>query len=137
MGGVNNYLDSQGASKNGVIQMVLGSVSIILQFAVFTFSWIFHTRIHEEYGHLGHSPGIWAGIFYIISGVLTYLSGKQKKSCLLVAALTLNLISLLFNVAHVILVSQSIGGEDRRFLDDNSTWMYMYSVNVTLYRWMP
>ena len=140
MGGTFETLNVAAARKSGILQMVTGGLCIFFNIAIF----VFMAALWDHLGEYQQSgSGIWGGVFYIVSGALIFVASKRLTFGYVVAALTLNVISLFVNLFHVIWMSVSIMSEERRYFL-HSWWdgqrehitLWRYPVYVPLFRYV-
>ena len=135
MGATLDALDVQGSRKNGLCQMVCGGVCIFLNIVIFVVMAVQHGWLH---GEQRSGAGIWAGVFYIISGSLIFACAKRRNLRIVIPALVMNVISLIMSLPHLGLMSVSIMSWKRErfyyFWDSDVKFGWTYPVYVTLFR---
>ena len=67
MGGTFDTLNVAGAKKNGILQIVTGSLCILFNVAIFVVKGVRFDYL-GSYGQSG--SGIWGGVFYVVAGSL-------------------------------------------------------------------
>ena len=130
MGRVHEVLDAPRARKNGICQMVVGGLCIILNIAILV---IMALNDKWFWGEQKSGAGIWGGVFYIVSGSLIFVASSRRSFCYIVSALVLNVVSLTLSLPHVALMSISIMSDEREDLDDSrrgSHWEYPTYVSL-------
>ena len=127
MGRVYEVLDGPRARKNGICQMVVGSLCIVFNIAIFV---ILALNDDWFWGEQITGAGIWGGVFYTVSGSLIFVASSRRSFCYIVSALVLNVVSLTLSLPHVALMSISIMSDERRELDGSSHWEYPTYVSL-------
>jgi len=103
-------LDAAASRRNGICQMVVGSLCVLLNIAIFVIAEVSHRWFHNEQMAGG---GIWGGIFYITSGALIFVASSHRFWGHVIAALILNVISCLLSLPHLATMSISIMSWER------------------------
>ena len=111
MGHALETIDVPRARKNGILQMINGSLCVVFNIAIIIFIAITGDYLYECQRS---ASGIWGGLFYIPAGALTLYCALRQNVCLGIAALTLNVLAFIVNVVHVIYMSLSIMSIDRQ-----------------------
>ncbi|CAK8672350.1 uncharacterized protein LOC143465264 [Clavelina lepadiformis] len=76
-------------NKLGITQIACGVLSIIFQIVLMSVA----GRYQDDFAFI--ATGIWAGVFFLTSGILGVVSGKKPTYCPIVAALTMTIFSAL------------------------------------------
>ena len=116
MGSAYEVLDGRGARKNGVCQMVVGSLCIVFNAIIFILmaeEKIMYLFDNEQLS----GAGIWGGVFYIVSGSLIFVASSRRSLGYVVAALVLNVVSLIMSLPHLAFMSISIMSWEREGLN--------------------
>ena len=137
MGKTNEVLDAQRARKNGICQMVVGSLCVVLNIAILIISAVTWSQLR---GEQLVGAGIWGGVFYIVSGSLIFVASSRRSLGYVVAALVLNVVSLIMSLPHLAFMSISIMSWEREGLngwrprDQPRLFRWEYPTYVSLFR---
>jgi len=104
-------IDVPRARKNGILQIINGCLCIVFNAAIFIFMAATRDYLYESQCSAG---GIWGGLFYIASGALILVCAKRQNLCMGISALTLNVLSVIVNLVHVVYMSLSVMSDERR-----------------------
>ena len=111
MGLAMEFIDVPRARKNGILQIVNGCLCIVFNVAIFVFMAATGDYLWESQRSAG---GIWGGLFYIVSGTLILVCARRQDLCMGISALTLNVLSVILNLVHVVYMSISVMSDVRR-----------------------
>ena len=105
-----DVMDASRARYNGICQIVVGSLCIVFNAAILIMGTVNGQCLDTEQQS---GAGIWAGIFYIVSGSLIFVASSRRIFDFVVSALIMNLVSLILSFPHLILMSVSIMSRER------------------------
>ena len=131
MGSAYEVLDGPRARKNGVCQMVVGSLCIVFNAIIFIL------MAEEKIMYLFEDEqlsgaGIWGGVFHIFSGSLIFVASSRRSRGYIIWALVVNVLSMIVSLPHVAFMSISIMSRKREILDG---WgLSNYRTNIWLFR---